>query len=169
MTEGISLRKATKEDLLTVLEIESGIQAAPWDGSHFQAELEKPYSHFLVLTDDETDSKILGYLIFWILDDRCEVLNLGVPLEQRGLGFAQLMLKKMIDLAVRAGTKKAVLEVRKSNLPAILLYQKIGFGIAQIRKGFYSSGPLPSGPLPSGEDAYHMVLDFKTLDILKKI
>lgn len=150
-----SLRPATTEDLDEVSRIEKAVYpivtvgtTAPWSEGQFREELAKPYSQFLVLTDNETDIKIAGYLVSWILFDECQVLNIAVDLPYRGLGFAKLMLHKCVQIAVQKNLKRVTLEVRKSNLPAIQLYQKMQFVITHVRKGFYSNG----------EDAYHMTL-----------
>ena len=148
MNTKFSIRPATMEDLFTIVTIEKKIHVSPWTEDHFRAELVKPYSHFLLLTDDETDSQVAGYLVCWSLFDECQILNLGVDLPFRGLGFAKEMVRKAVDLAGKKGINKVVLEVRKSNLPAIQLYQGLHFSITHIRKAFYSNG----------EDAYQMTL-----------
>ncbi|MBI3535161.1 MAG: GNAT family N-acetyltransferase [Deltaproteobacteria bacterium] len=120
-----SLRKATADDIAQILEIESKATPAPWTQDGFSKELSKPYSHFLVLTDDETDSMVLGYIVFWILKDECEIFNLAVHLEYRGLGYAKIMLRKALDMALHANVKNIVLDVRKGNDAAISLYQSL--------------------------------------------
>ncbi len=143
-----SLRPATEEDLSKVVEIEKRVHIAPWQESHFSSELSKPYCQFLVLTDDETDSLIAGYIVCWMMAEECQVLNIAVDLPFRRLGFASLMIRKCIQLAESKGINKITLEVRKSNAAAVQLYQSLNFNILHIRKGFYSNG----------EDAYHMSL-----------
>jgi ribosomal-protein-alanine N-acetyltransferase len=143
-----SLRPATADDLPSVLQIECKVQVAPWTEANFKAELEKPYSHFLVLTDDETDSKVVGYVVFWLMFDECQVLTIAVDFPYRGLGFAKQMLRTTVKEALKKNIRRVVLDVRKSNLSAIQLYQSLSFVITQVRKGFYSNG----------EDAYQMTL-----------
>ena len=151
MKDNFSLRTATLDDLPKILRIEQQVHSAPWVESHFQAELTKPYSHFLLLTDDDTDTEIAGYLVCWLMFDECQILNLAVDLPYRGLGFAKQLIRKSAQLANQKGIKKVVLEVRKSNLPAIQLYQGMQFVITHVRKGFYANG----------EDAYHMTLSME--------
>ena len=138
----------TPDDLQIVAAIETRIQRAPWSAAHFQAELDKPYSHVLLLTDDETDSQILGYLAYWLLEGRCHLLTLGLDHPFRGLGLAKEMVRHVISEAIRESAKEVVLEVRKSNVPAIQLYQSAGFSITHVREKYYSDG----------EDAYFMKL-----------
>lgn len=148
METQFSLRPATTDDLVRILEIEQKAHPVPWTEENFRGELTKPYSHFLLLTDDETDSEIAGYLVCWLMYDECQILNLAVDLPYRGLGLAKQMIRKVILLASQKGLKRVALDVRKSNLPAIQLYQGLQFVITHIRKGFYSNG----------EDAYQMCL-----------
>lgn len=148
--ESFSLRPATPEDLALILLIEHKVYPiAPWTEDGFRGELTKPFSRFLVYTDDETDSCIAAYIIYWMLLEDCRVLNIAVDLPFRGLGLGQKLVANAVNEAVRKGFPKVSLEVRKSNTPAIQLYQKMKFTISQVRKQFYSNG----------EDAYEMTLD----------
>jgi ribosomal-protein-alanine N-acetyltransferase len=148
MDSSFSIREATPDDLPGMLAVENGVHVAPWTEDHFRKELEKPYCTVWVLTDDETDSEIAGYIVFWKMYEECQILNLAVGLSYRGRGFAQLMVRKVIDHALKGNLKQVVLDVRKENLAAVQLYQKLHFTIQHFRKAFYSNG----------EDGYGMVL-----------
>lgn len=143
-----SMRPASEDDLKEVLRLEKEVHLAPWTEEQFREELAKPYSHFWVVTDDETDEKIAAYIVFWQMDE-IQVLNIVTAPDYRRRGFAKMLLQKMVNQAIRAGIKKALLEVRRSNINAVQLYQAQGFNICQIRRQFYSNG----------EDAYQMILE----------
>ena len=145
----VSLRPATPDDLDAILVIETKVHSAPWTKEHFEAEWSKPYSTTWLLTDDETDAKVFGYVVFWFMEDSVEILNIAIDLDHRGLGWAKLILQNVIREGVKREAKRLILDVRKSNLPATGLYQRAGFAITQYRKAFYSNG----------EDAYHMTLE----------
>ncbi len=144
-----SIRPAAFDDLPAILAVENRVHMAPWTEEHFKAELDKEYSHVLVVTDDETASKSIGYIVFWIMMGESQILTVAVDLPYRGLGYAKMMIGQAVKLALRENAKKITLEVRKSNLPAVQLYQRVGFAITQVRKRFYSNS----------EDAYQMQLD----------
>lgn len=149
MEDHFSLRPAAVDDLDRILEIEKVAQpVGAWSRKSFEAEFEKPYSRFLVLTDDETDTKLAGYLVYWVLFEEASLQTIAVDTAFRGLGMAKQMMRSMIAEAVRQGAKRVNLEVRKSNAPALHLYQGLGFTVSQVRKQFYSDG----------EDAYQMTL-----------
>lgn len=143
-----SIRPATLDDLAALVRIEAAVHVVPWGESSFRAELEKPYSKIWILTDEETDEVVAGYIVFWTLFDECQILNVATDLNFRRKGFAQVLIRKVADFALRQGLKRVVLDVRKSNTPAIQLYQKMYFNVQHVRKSFYSNG----------EDAYQMVL-----------
>lgn len=146
-----SLRPMTADDLAKVVEIEKRCHVAPWNRTNFEGEFQKPYSVQLVLTDDDTDEVIFGYVVFWKISDSVEILNIVVDLEFRGMGLAKKMLRQVVQHAIKNDAKHLILDVRKSNAAALFLYQKTGFIISQIRKGFYSNG----------EDAYQMTLNLE--------
>lgn len=155
--ENSSIRPATLEDLDRLVEIENRVHVAAhqkWTREHFTQELDKPYSVFWVMTDDETDSVIYGFLVGHQIGEAAEVLNVAIDLPFRGLGLGRYLLRSFLKEAMREGYEKAILEVRKSNLPAIHMYQSTGFLTTQVRKGFYSDG----------EDAYLMTLDLTDED-----
>ena len=149
--KGISLRPLAEDDLDRVVQIERRSHAKPWTKEQFLAELEKPHSRIWVLTDDETDSEIFGYVVFWVLMEDCQVLNVVVDVEHRGKGYAKFMLVKVLNEAVREKAKRIILDVRKGNFPAIQLYQSMGFLIHRVQKAYYSNG----------EDAYQMILELE--------
>jgi ribosomal-protein-alanine N-acetyltransferase len=150
MQNDFSVRTATFEDITSLARIENQVHISPWSEENFQSELEKPYSHTLVLSDDDTDSILAGYIVYWLMFDECEILNVAIDLPYRGLGFAEKLIRTVVTAVMKLGLKRVILDVRKSNLPAIHLYQKVGFNIVHVRKSFYSNG----------EDAYQMVLNF---------
>ena len=152
-----SPREATLDDLPQLVRIEAAVHVAPWSEAGFKGELEKPYSHTLVMTDEETDQIIAAYVVFWTIGEGAHILNVAVDLPYRGLGFAQRLIRKVADLALRQSLKTVVLDVRKSNLAAIQLYQKLGFTIQTVRKKFYSNG----------EDAYGMSLDLTSEKVIE--
>ncbi len=144
----LSVRPAASDEYGKLAALEMRVQPAPWSESAFAQEALKPYAHVWVLTDDETDERLVGYLVFWILDAEMHILNLGVEPESRRQGHARTLLSAAISKALREGVKRTTLEVRKSNAGAVHFYHALGYTIEHVRKRFYSDG----------EDAYVMAL-----------
>ena len=150
-TEQFSPRPAAESDIPTLVGIEARGHLAPWSAEHFQKEFEKPFSEILVLSDDDTDERIAGFIVFWILGEDCQILDVVVDLPYRGMGYARQLLAHVVKKALRAECSRVMLEVRRSNGPAIALYQGQKFSISHVRKEFYSNG----------EDAFVMELDLR--------
>lgn len=112
----------------------------PWSRTQFEAELHKSHAKFLVLTDDETDSVVVGYIVYWVQVEGASLLNVCVAPKFRGLGFGEQLVRTMIKDVVREEIPCTRLEVRASNQAAISLYQRIGFKKTHEREKFYSDG-----------------------------
>ena len=136
----MSPRPACPEDLDSVLTIEGASHPRPWSRSGFEKELSTPWSRFLVLTDDETDSRIFAYIVYWIQTEGVSLLNITVAPESRGLGLSRKLMQLMIQETIREEIPRILLEVRESNLTAIRLYESCGFKKTHERSGFYADG-----------------------------
>ncbi|MCM0605424.1 MAG: ribosomal protein S18-alanine N-acetyltransferase [Xanthomonadaceae bacterium] len=139
-TPSFSVRLATLDDAERLVEIEARVHTGPWIKDHFVHEISQPFSRILLLTDDETDQMIAGYICYRLMDDYAEILNVAVDLQHRGLGFAQLLMQQVIRDALKDEMKRLTLDVRISNTAAISLYKKLGFMEVSRRKKFYSNG-----------------------------
>ena len=59
--------------------------------------------------------------------DRAWLGGVGVIPAERGAGVGELLTRRLLDSARRAGAREMVLEVIVENVPAISLYEKLGF------------------------------------------
>ncbi len=94
--------------------------------------------------------KVVGYIGMWLMGPEAHIVALAVALPWRRKGFGQLLLMTALQMAASLGKEEAVLECRVSNLPALSLYEKLGFRKAGVRARYYSDNQ---------EDAYIMVRD----------
>ena len=140
-------RPASVDDLDAVALLEKKSVRPPWSKDAFAKELEKPHSQFWVLTDDETDSIVLGYLVFSFPAEQAHLQTFAISPEQKRQGHGTYLLRQMINFVMRNKGESIVLEVRKGNEAAIKLYQKLGFTVIHTMKSFY----------PDGEDGYSMI------------
>lgn len=147
MQKGITPRPASEDDLKKVAAIEKYSNRPAWSVESFRAELNKKKSHFWVLTDDETDEEILGFVVFSFPAEQAHIQTLAVARAARRQGLASELIRAVIRYVMRHKGETVALEVRKSNQPAISLYQGLGFVVVHTVKGLY----------PDGEDGYSLV------------
>lgn len=119
-----------------------------WDRHVFEEELTRDWAYLRVLRDSPS-GPISAFLSFWLVRDEIHVLNLGTHPAARRRGYARLLMHDMLGFAQSKGVRYVSLEVRRSNGPALRLYQTLGFDPIGIRPGYYAD---------DGEDAVVMLL-----------
>lgn len=96
--------------------------------------------HFQVRLDGEP----VGSVGIWdgpgTPDDAARLVAMYVVPKERGTGVAELLVRTVVEEAVRRGRSRVVLEVTEGNLPATRLYERMGFTFNGTRL------PLPDKP-----------------------
>ena len=85
------------------------------------------------------NQKIVGFAGIMLIADEAELLNIAVRKDFQGQGVGQLLLKKIMEKGCTGGAERMLLEVRRSNIPAIKLYHKNRFSVLGERKDYYSN------------------------------
>lgn len=129
------IRLMEEKDLDSVCMIEEAIFSIPWKRQDFQEMLEWDKAVYLVA---EENDKIIGTCGLRNIAGEGEITNVAVCPEHRRCGVGESLLKQILIKGQQSGIIDFTLEVRKSNLPAIRLYQKHGFVTEGIRPRFYS-------------------------------
>jgi [ribosomal protein S18]-alanine N-acetyltransferase len=121
-----------------VLAIEEASFTNPWTREMYLSELENPGVSFCFLARDE-QRRAVGFCSFWRVLDELHINNLAVFPDLRRNGVGSALLSHVLREGARLGAVRATLEVRRSNDPARLLYERFGFSIAGVRRGYYSN------------------------------
>lgn len=90
-----------------------------------------PFANYLVYLKS---NKVVGYIYYSDIYERCEINQIEVISEERGLGIGSKLMEKLISIV----NKSITLEVRIDNITAIKMYEKFGFMKKAIRKGYYN-------------------------------
>jgi len=129
-------RVTSAEDLGGLLAVEQASFLNPWTRDMYVAELQNPgVSHLLVAKDPS--GRVVGFCGFWCVVDELHINNLAVLPEYRRQGVASTILSRVFAEGRRAGAARATLEVRRSNDIARRLYERFGFTVAGVRRGYY--------------------------------
>ena len=81
------------------------------------------------------DNEYVGFLIYQLLYDSAEVIDIFVLEEFRNKKIGTKLLNRMFE---NENIKKVTLEVKIDNKNAIMLYNSLGFVPVQTRKGYYN-------------------------------
>ncbi len=85
-----------------------------------------------------------GFILCSHVLDEMEIISICTHPQYRRSGVAENLLTTMTDYARLAKVSKIFLEVRSDNIPAQKLYEKMGFTVSGLRKGYYNTrqGPI---------------------------
>ena len=143
--ETYRIEKMSEHDLLEVVEIEEACGLSRWGWDAYYAELEKPEAIMLVARRTTLprgeEKRLSGYIATRLAAGEFHINNVGIRagLRRRGIGGA--LLRTALRLAAREGARRAVLEVRAGNGPALALYKRFGFRISGRRPRYYRDPP----------------------------
>lgn len=131
------IRKAELADIARLVELSADAHTtSQWNAQQFLRLINA--SEKLCLVADE-EEKVYGFAIAGIAADEMEIENILVAETHRLRGWGRELLQRLLDQAHERGIKKVFLEVRESNLPAIMLYRSFGFSESGRRKDYYSN------------------------------
>lgn len=130
-------RLTSLDDLDGVLAVEHVSFTNPWTREMYVADLKNEGVSFIYLARDDA-RRIIGFCSFWRVFEELHINNVAVLPEHRRGGIARRMLINVLDDGARAGVRRALLEVRRSNVAARQLYEELGFSVAGVRRDYYS-------------------------------
>jgi [ribosomal protein S18]-alanine N-acetyltransferase len=145
-TTALEIRRLTYADLPQVIALERRAFPTPWSLAMFVLELSKPSGICLAAM---RDGRLAGYLICSRYDRVWHIMNVAVDPDHRRQGLATALLNRLLERVADGGDTEArfTLEVRRSNAPALELYERFGFKVAGLRRRYYQD---------NGEDAFVM-------------
>lgn len=127
----------TKDDVKEAAKLEKECFAEEaWKEKDFLDSLSLTYALYLVALEKD---QIIGMAGLRNIAGDADITNVAVDAEFRRRGIAESILKELFARGEELGVSNYTLEVRASNLPAIRLYEKLGFESEGVRKNFYSN------------------------------
>jgi ribosomal-protein-alanine N-acetyltransferase len=141
----LRIRRLVYSDLPGVLSIERRSFQTPWSLAMFVLELSKPSGICLAA---EGEDGLAGYLVCSRYADVWHLMNVAVTPDRRRGRIATTLIARLLGEA--GADARYTLEVRRSNRPAIAMYERFGFRPAGHRRRYYHD---------NGEDALIMWLE----------
>ncbi len=132
----IEIVKMEEEHLSALSLIEKECFSTPWSENALREELSNQYARFFVAI---CDNKVCGYIGSHNIIDEVYITNVAVSKAYRKQGIGESIVRFLVNESKKEGADFITLEVRKSNLPAISLYEKCGFYSVGERKCFYEN------------------------------
>jgi len=151
---GWQLVSINQADLEPILAIEQNSFQRPWDRLSFEFALgcDSARNYAVKSTEGEICGPFIAYAFLRMVGDEVHLQKVAVTPAWRKQGVASWLLERCFTLSVEQGARSAHLEVRLSNIPAVELYQKLGFELIGKRPKYYTD---------SKEDALLMIKTLK--------
>ncbi|HVL64417.1 MAG TPA: ribosomal protein S18-alanine N-acetyltransferase [Actinomycetota bacterium] len=144
----IEIARMRRRHLRRVLAIEGRVYPRPWSASLFLSELSQRATRSYVVA--RIGGFVVGYCGMMFTGLEAHVTNIAVDPDYHHLKIGSRLLLKQITEAIARGAETISLEVRVSNDGARAMYEKFGFSVTGVRKGYY---------IETNEDAYVMVVE----------
>jgi [ribosomal protein S18]-alanine N-acetyltransferase len=132
--EPLVFAPASEADLDDIDAIERHSFKSPWPRDTFKAELLREWARLDVV---RIDDRLIGFCNYWLVTTELHILAIATHPDYRGRGIARRLLEHVLTVAREAGCSLATLEVRRSNVPAITLYERAGFKTVHVRARYY--------------------------------
>ena len=148
----VELYPLTGPDTYLMSEIHAEGFVRPWTDGEFENLLGRPStSGFKAAASGRNN--MAGFVLVALAADEAEILTLVTAKSSRRTGLGERLMRRVMAHVSNEGAQSLFLEVEDTNLPAIGLYQKLGFKQVGIRKNYYG------GITASGGTALVMRLD----------
>lgn len=90
------------------------------------------------------DQEVQGvYILMEQTPNQPEIMNIAVKKESRGRGIGKLLLQDALNRAEEMGATSVEIGTGNSSIAQLALYQKCGFRMCGIIKGFFDDYPEP--------------------------
>jgi ribosomal-protein-alanine N-acetyltransferase len=149
MSDDLELVPMRPDDLDAVDEIERHSFKTPWPAQVFAEELTREWARVDVVRER---GRVLGFVDDWLVQDEIHLLAIATHPDARRRGIARLLVDHLIALGRSRDSALITLEVRRTNVPALALYERAGFVLVGVRPRYYAE---------DNEDALVMTLTLR--------
>lgn len=132
----LSITDFKEENIKDIVRIESTSFFSNWNKQMFMDSFFNKNHFFKIAVNDD---KVIGYIIYSVIFDESEILNVVVDSFYRGKNFGIQLLNYAIEDIKNKKCLNVFLEVAKKNVIAKNLYLKLGFVEYNIRKNYYKN------------------------------
>jgi len=107
-----------------------------WNTTTLKEELTNQNSYYLVA---KLENQIIGFAGIKLILDEADLMNIVIRKNMRNQGIGTLLLNHLIIFCTEQNLLSITLEVGNENIPAICIYQNLGFDTISIRKNYYKN------------------------------
>ena len=125
-------RIATCDDINEIVLISKGVKNNFVDEKYINEVINS--SNYLLVVNENENKKILGFILLQVTSYDMDVINIAVDIKYRRLHVATSLFDFVFSYREN---NEIYLDVRESNIPAIKLYESLGFTTYRRRVKYY--------------------------------
>lgn len=125
-----------RSHLPALCELEKRCFSDAWTEDALASQLPDRFHSFIAA---KSGDGLLGYVCMTHIIDEAEISNVAVDPVYRRQGIGAALVAEMLSRADQMGMERIMLEVRESNVPAKVLYERHGFVPYGKRKNYYEN------------------------------
>jgi [ribosomal protein S18]-alanine N-acetyltransferase len=130
-------RVSTEADLDDVAALEAASFPNPWTRDLLAAQVAQPdVARVYIL---RAGGRAAAFCACWFIHDELHINTIAVEPALRRAGLGTRLLRHVFAEGASAGVRRATLEVRRSNLAALRLYERLGFTVEGVRPRYYTN------------------------------
>lgn len=128
-----TLRPLSVEHLPQIQSLETYTGIHAWPAHSYDMALRAGWPMVGLYQGDQ----LIGLMVYQIAGSQCSLLNVVVAQTQLGKGHGRYLVERLLKIAEDSGCDSVFLEVREDNIPAVSLYESLGFSVINTRPGYY--------------------------------
>lgn len=133
----VHVRILVRRDFAQVLAIEEACFEFPWTEQEFLECLQQRRNCLGLVAEHE--GRVVGFIIYETPKNRFLITNIAIDPEFQRHGVARQLIQKLVSKMIYQQRHKIAVEIRETNLPALLCFRSLGFTAATILKNFYEN------------------------------
>lgn len=131
-------RPMQHRDLPALAEALPEVLSGNWGKQHLQSQMNSNHEFFVLVTE-EGPQAVTGFAEFYCVLDECHLLNFAILRRWQRQGLAKIFMQELGGVMRERGCLQCLLEVRRSNVAAVRLYETTGFVLNGVRPAYYLS------------------------------
>lgn len=139
---GIDIHVADSASLTQMAALHAASFDEAWGEAALSEILAMPGAFALIATacGEDRTSRLLGFVLARVAADEAEILSVAVDISHRAQGVGRKLMEAAAAAAIASGAVSLFLEVADDNLPALTLYERLGFVTVGLRPAYYARG-----------------------------
>ena len=162
----LSFMPMQPSDMRAVMSLEAISHSHPWTQGNFLDSLTAGHWAYCIRPEMRANAELApnlpalwGYCILYPAVDELHLLNITIDPVLRRQGIGSRVMQAIEGIALEQKISRIILEVRPSNIPAVTVYERMGYAIIGVRRAYYPADAVTGQREDAGVMAKSITLE----------